>query len=207
MIETIKEKFLERKIEYLVIGGLIVILVGMLILGKSSTATNDKKDVFENTTTTVKQVSKKSSATIYVDVQGEVNKPGFYRLKTNARVFDLLQLAGGLTKDADRKNVNQAKKLSDQEQVYIPKIGEIKDNPVSTSTNENQEQTGSEEKININKASVDDFQKLNGIGAKKAEQIVKFRNENGDFQKVEDLTKVTGIGDKTLKSLQDQITV
>lgn len=216
MLENIKQKILEYKIQS------VTILIVLLLSGAFWLMNNNKQpqttSVFKHPTSeTSKQVQSsktsetKGTAGIYVDVQGEINRPGFYRLKRDARVFDLLQLAGGLKETADHKQVNQAQKLTDQEQVYIPKKGENvnNDNLIETQNNDGEkgEKADVPATININTASVDELQNLTGVGPKKAEQIVQFREENGDFGKVEDLTKVSGIGEKTLETLKDQITV
>lgn len=62
-------------------------------------------------------------------------------------------------------------------------------------------------KVNINTAKVDDFKDVTGIGPKKAAKIIAFREKNGNFKELHDLTKVSGIGEKSLDSLKDQLTV
>ncbi|GKQ42814.1 competence protein ComEA [Companilactobacillus sp. RD055328] len=208
MIENIKQQILDYKKE-IIIGSFAALLIIIFVI-LNNKPTPVRSNVFTDNAKSKKVFKKanvvKSSKYIYVDIQGEVNRPGFYRIKATARVFDLLQLAGGLKDTADRKNVNQAKKITDQEQVYIPKIGEITDPPL---IKENMDQDSDEktEQVNINAATVDELQNLPGVGPKKAEKIVQYREENGGFEKPDDLTKVSGFGEKTLETLKDQITI
>ena len=90
----------------------------------------------------------------------------------------------------------------------MPKVGE--EIPTITETPQQGTSTaasGTTQKININTADATELQQLSGIGEKKAADIIKYREENGSFQAVEDLTKVSGIGEKTLENLKDSITI
>jgi len=111
-------------------------------------------------------------------------------------------MAGGLQQNADTKQINQAQRVTDQMQVYIPYRGEAA--PTAT-TNKGSGEKG--KVVNINTAKVDDFKDVSGIGPKKAAKIVAFREKNGNFKDLHDLTKVSGIGEKSLNSLKDQLTV
>ncbi|MCV3763865.1 helix-hairpin-helix domain-containing protein [Companilactobacillus farciminis] len=139
---------------------------------------------------------------IAIDVQGAVKKPGVYQLKEGSLVQSAIQMAGGLLDNADTKQINQAKRVSDQMQVYVPVVGANTSSSPSSSAAK-----GKGEKVNINNASVDDFKNVTGIGPKKAEKIIAFREKNGNFKELHDLTKVSGIGEKSLDSLKDQLTV
>jgi len=141
---------------------------------------------------------------IVVDVKGAVKNPGVYRMNIGERVVDVLEKAGGLTAQADKKQVNLAKKLADEMVIYIPKVGETLPenmNPVTA----NGDAGGG--KININTATEQELQQISGIGPSKAKAIIEYREKNGSFQTIEDLDKVSGIGEKTLEHMKDQITV
>lgn len=152
---------------------------------------------------------------LMVDVKGAVKKPGVYEVKPGMRVVDGIELAGGLTESADRKNINMALQLSDQQVVYIPIKGEIKDfdpkHLMGTAGNAGNESLASSssagELININTADKNALLTLNGIGDKKADQIISYREEQGGFKTIDDLKQVQGIGDKIFAGLKDSITV
>ena len=194
-MKKLMEYFKENK--KIVMGLLILVVVAV---GYFDNAKSDSK-IQNNIPGKNVSTKNRQSHYIFVDIQGSVNKPGFYRLKKDSRLFDLLQISGGMKENADLKSVNQAEKLHDQQQIYIYSVDEA---PSSENSNQKSSSEGS---LNINVATVEDFQKLSGIGPKKAEKIIDFRNQNGSFSSIKNLTKVSGIGEKTLESLQDQITV
>ena len=143
---------------------------------------------------------------IIVDVKGAVKKPGIYKLSSKNRVSDAVASAGGFTEEAERKGINLAKKLQDEAEVYVPVRGEAETNHL-LETKDNTSKTVEKTKININTADLTELQQLSGVGAKKAQDILDFRSENGSFQSVEELTKVSGFGPKTLEKLKEAITV
>src|SRR5690625_5978989 len=130
-----------------------------------------------------------------VDIKGEVNNPGVYEVKSDYRVIDVIQIAGGLTQVADESKINLAQKVTDEMVIVVPKEGEDEANITVNFSNEQEDG-----KINLNQASVEEIITLNGIGPKKAQAIVDYREENGPFQQVEDLLQVNGIGEKDRKS-------
>lgn len=132
---------------------------------------------------------------IYVDVKGEVNNPGVYRLAESSRAFQAIELAGGLTSDAYTKDVNLAHILEDEEIIYIPYEGEEASDEIASS------------KININKATVEELELLNGIGNVTAQNIVAYREENGPFTSIEDIKNVTNIKDAVYEKIKNYITV
>ncbi|WP_125590660.1 helix-hairpin-helix domain-containing protein [Companilactobacillus jidongensis] len=140
---------------------------------------------------------------VVVDIQGAVKAPGVYRLKANAIVQEAIGRAGGFVEGADTKMINQAQRVTDSMQIIVPKVGETSNTSVASNATNNSDK----QPININTATVEDFQKVSGVGPKKAEKIIDYRTQNGNFSKLEDLTKVSGIGDKTLESLRNQLTV
>ncbi len=143
---------------------------------------------------------------IIVDVKGAVKKPGIYKLSPKKRVSDAVASAGGFTKEAERKGINLAKKLQDEAEIYVPLRGEVDTNHL-LETKDNNSATAEKTKININTADLTELQQLSGVGAKKAQDILDYRSENGSFQSVEELTKVSGFGPKTLEKLKGTITV
>ena len=148
---------------------------------------------------------------IFIDVKGAVRKPGVYELPSSSRVFEAIEKAGGMNDQADGNRVNLARKLTDGMVVYVPKLGEkIDENALmdESGANANASQRPQEkEKININTATKEELQNLTGIGPAKAEAIIAHREENGPFQKEEDLLEVTGIGEKTFEKIKNEISV
>ncbi|MGQ7412957.1 helix-hairpin-helix domain-containing protein [Streptococcus suis] len=145
---------------------------------------------------------------LVVDVKGAVVKPGLYTLEAEARVNDAVEAAGGLTSQADPKSVNLAQKLSDEAVVYVASKDENISVVASTTTSSAMSQ---EEKntnlVNLNTATETDLQTISGIGAKRAADIIAYREANGGFKSVDDLNNVSGIGDKTMESIRPYVTV
>lgn len=162
---------------------------------------------------------------VVCDISGAVKHQGVYRLKNGARLEDLIEKAGGLTKDAQLKAINRSQLLKDQDKIYIPGKGDKTEAAqtansaaasapaASTSTSASSSAASassgpaSGDLINLNTATAADLQKLNGIGEKKAEQIIGYRQEKGSFKSIDELKEVSGIGDKTFAAIKDQLTI
>ncbi len=147
---------------------------------------------------------------ITVDVKGAVQKPGVYELVSPARAQTAIQKAGGLTSEADPNGLNLAQLLKDEAIVYVPRQGEApavaatgSAGPVG-SLGASSADSG---KIKLNQASAEDLQKIPGIGKKRAEDILAFRNQNGGFKSIDDLKQVSGIGEKTLEKIKDHVQI
>ncbi|HFI0067795.1 TPA: helix-hairpin-helix domain-containing protein [Streptococcus suis] len=147
------------------------------------------------------------SSQLVVDVKGAVAKPGLYTLVAGARVNDAVEAAGGLISQADPKSVNLAQKLSDEAVVYVASKDENISVVTSTTASSAMSQEGNESKVNLNTATEADLQTISGIGAKRAADIVAYREANGGFKSVDDLNNVSGIGDKTMESIRPYVTV
>lgn len=144
---------------------------------------------------------------IYVDIKGAVKVLGIYQLKNQQRIWDALALAGGVSEEADTAQVNYAQKVKDQMIIYVPKKGESVAQSLETLQESAPAQQNQEEKINLNTATEAELQTISGIGAKKAQEIIRFRDEQGPFKTVEELKNVPGIGEKTVERLKDMLTV
>ncbi|AGT32855.1 hypothetical protein M493_13055 [Geobacillus genomosp. 3] len=144
-------------------------------------------------------------STAIVDIKGEVEKPGVYEVAADARVRDVVALAGGLTAEADDTRVNLAAKVRDEMMIYVPKKGEAA--PALEAADAASKTEGDSPQVAINTATAEEIMQLPGIGRAKAEAIVAYREEHGPFQRVEDLLKVTGIGEKTLQKLKPYLLV
>ena len=164
------------------------------------------------------------STTIFVHVVGAVATPGLYELPAGSRLASAVQAAGGFTKKASQESVNLARTLEDGEQVNVPTKAEAKaaqqGNSTAASTASAASGSGTAASaassqgsssgaglVNINTASSEELQTLSGIGEKTAQKIIEDREANGAFESVDDLTRVSGIGDKKLEAIRNSITV
>ncbi|HFI0646174.1 TPA: helix-hairpin-helix domain-containing protein [Streptococcus suis] len=159
----------------------------------------------------VEEVSTEESeelSQLTVDVKGAVEKPGLYTLEEGSRVNDAVEAAGGLTSQADPKSVNLAQKLSDEAVVYVASKDEhisVVTSTTASSAMSSEEKSTSQ--VNLNTATEADLQTISGIGAKRAADIIAYREANGGFKSVDDLNNVSGIGDKTMESIRPYVTV
>ena len=138
---------------------------------------------------------------IIVHVVGGVHKPGVYTLSPGSRVFEAIQMAGGSLHEDLLEGTNLAQPLYDGQQVIVPREkGE-------TESIETASQDVKNVLLNINRATRDELENLPGIGPVKAADIIDFREKNGPFHNVQDLTRVRGIGTKTLENIESYITI
>ena len=134
---------------------------------------------------------------IMVHVSGEVFRPGLVTLAYGDRVIDAVNLSGGLKNDADLDRINLAKKIQDEEKIYIPRIGE-ENIQIGDSI------SGVDGKININSCNKSDIETLPGIGDITSDKILEYR-ENNSFKRIEDIMNVSGIGEKKFESIKELI--
>ena len=220
MIEDLIEKAKQYKIA-LGLGLLGAIVAGFILLQGRDQGGTDVQQLTEQTSSSSSYKDEKSNKSneisqadtedqlVTVDVKGAVKKPGVYQLQSNSRVHDALEKAGGLTDEADLKSVNQAQKLSDEAVVYVAKVGEnavdvTTSAPASATSGTGQAKSAL---VNLNTATEADFQTISGIGQKRAQDIIAYREANGRFKSVDDLKNVSGIGAKTLEKLKEYVTV
>ena len=140
----------------------------------------------------VPQEEQEPAETVYVYVCGAVNAPGVYELKKDARVFEAITLAGGMTAEAAPEAVSQARTVADGEQIYVPTVREVQmqGSGVEDIVTGNADVSG---KVNINTAGKDELMTLTGIGEAKAQSILDYREEHGKFGSIEDLMLIEGI--------------
>lgn len=143
-----------------------------------------------------------SKETIKVHIYGAVKNPGLIELIEGSRINDAIEIAGGLTEEADISKINLAYILSDGEKIYIASI-----NDKDIQNIEENVQNSQTQKININTAGILDLTSLDGIGESLAKSIVEYRNKNGKFLKLEDIKNVSGIGDSKFEKIKDSICV
>lgn len=194
---------------------LIIFLVGRKEMPDNTASTVKLETIQESQETKASAIESASAQEeanrkIIVDIKGAVKQEGVYRLNKESRVTDLIKKAGGLTEFADRRAVNLAQELSDGSVVYIAKIGENRSVIPKEESSGNFSTIDNEivdSKININVAKLEDLTKIPGIGEKRAKEIIDVRESQGGFKKLEDLLKISGIGKKTLEKLKDDISI
>lgn len=158
---------------------------------------------------------KEASPQMMVHVDGAVKSPGLYALQmANPRVNDAIQIAGGLTEDANSQGINLASPIEDGQKIYIPRKGEEAPPEISqpgqnkaTSNKQTDKKSDKKTVVDINRATVEEFTQLKGVGEGLAKRIVADRQKNGPFKTTEDLMRVSGIGQKKFDQLKDNIRV
>lgn len=208
---------------------ILILLVGGTTLTIFMLQSNkkDKSDIVVSTSTnTLKKKPKKENIENYkVDIKGEILTPGIYTLKSNSRVIDVIEMSGGLTENADTSVINLSKKITDEMVIIIYSKSEVKD----FEKTKEKEKTVQEKcikkdenslkndacitdsvktsgKVSINSATKEELMTLTGIGEAKAEDIIKYREENGPFKTIEDIKNVSGIGDSLFAKIKENIT-
>ncbi len=169
-----------------------------------SSATNQGADSLESSATNQEE-SISTQEMIYVQVSGAVVSPGVYQMPEGSRVFEAVELAGGMTEEADINAVNQAQALSDGQMIYIYGIGEPRDlGDVMSGQTGNEQQDG---RVNLNTATAEELMTLPGIGQSKADMIISYREEYGAYECVEDIMNIQGIKEGVFSKIKDQIKV
>ncbi len=154
----------------------------------------------------VPQEEQEPAETVYVYVCGAVNAPGVYELKKDARVFEAITLAGGMTAEAAPEAVSQARTVADGEQIYVPTVREVQmqGSGVEDIVTGNADVSG---KVNINTAGKEELMTLTGIGEAKAQSILDYREEHGQFGSIEDLMLIEGIKEGVFNKIKEDITI
>ena len=147
---------------------------------------------------------------IQVHVAGAVVRPGVYDVSEGSRVLDVVEAAGGFVAEADKNALNLAARVEDGERLDIPYVAgyEPDDEEGFVVVSEGTPSSlAGVDLVNINTATLDELDKLPGIGPTTAQKIIDYRNENGSFVQIEDIVNVSGIGSATYENIKDLITV
>ena len=209
--------------KWFILGGTLILIVVALLFFKgnkkessdvllqsaigqvTSTQVSSSSDSSSTTTTSVKD-----NGYLMVDVKGAVKSAGVYELPVGSRVTDAIKKAGGFREDADQKSINLAQKLTDESVVYVATPGEVETtlatSAATTSTSGTSTQSSSST-INLNKATLADLQTITGIGAKRAQDILDYRESKGGFSSIDELKNISGIGEKTFEKIKDAVSV
>lgn len=149
-----------------------------------------------------------ASRIVYVDICGAVENPGVYALREDARVFEAVEAAGGLSEDASSESVNQAEKVTDGQKIYImnqTEWNEAKEKGTAAAVSDSGTASGG--KVNINTASESELCTLPGIGATRAAAIIAYRESCGGFSSIEEIQCVSGIKSGTYEKICEFIIV
>lgn len=204
----------KQKIILIIIVGFMIIFIGYYIMNKVSesnyieldTSSEEETNYIENDN---KELEEESNQ-IVVHITGEVENEGIIKIEEGARISDVIENAGGVTKEADLSKINLAYTVQDGQKIYVPSINDKEEiETVTDNAGENviqsNENNVKNERININTANQTELETLNGIGPSTALKIINYRNENGKFEKIEDIKNVPGIGDAKFENIKDNI--
>jgi competence protein ComEA len=210
-------EFLTQKKKIIIIVLAIIILGGYYIYNSSkdyNTIEETQEILVASNTTETKEDEEEDMIAIHIT--GAVKTPGVVKVKEGSRIEDVIEVAGGLTEDADITNVNLAYIVDDGIKIRIPSINdetETEDDYITEDSGEGVVVSGTTESskssslVNINTATQTELETLNGIGPSLASKIIEYRETNGKFKTIEDIKNVTGIGDKKYESIKDFIKV
>lgn len=166
----------------------------------------DNSKTEKNSSDEVEEVVLKKNE-VTVEIKGEVKNPKVYTLEEGAIINDLIDIAGGLTSEANISNINRAKILKNEDLIIIGNINNLEevvginiDSVSSSNVGGNSSGT-----ININTATASELMNIDGVGEKTAQKIIDYREENGPFKTIEDIKNVDRIGEKTFENMKDQI--
>lgn len=139
-------------------------------------------------------------ADIYVYICGAVQNAGVYKVAGGSRLYEVVELAGGFTQDADETCLNLAREVTDGEQLVIRTKQEMEADAEA-------QRAAESGLVNINTASVAELTTISGIGESRAKAIIAYRDANGGFKSIEDIKNVDGIKDGLFSKIKDKITV
>ena len=217
-------KFIKKyKIPLTIITAIIVFILSIFLkyyLVSSSNTIPLEDNSLEKEEIEVSSDSKTSEEPelVGVDIKGAVVNPGVYLVENTKRVIDVINEAGGFTANASTEEINLSKKVFEEMVIIVYTKEEVESNNFTssvtndalTTTNDNSSNSNtspSNTKVNINTANLETLETLTGIGKSKAQSIIDYREQNGNFTSIEDIKKVSGIGDSIYEKIKDHITV
>lgn len=205
-----------------ILGGISVVLGSVIyVLYKNSQSSKEEVvDIFkeENEDKEIEENNKKEETSkVVVDIKGMVTNPGVYEVDSTMRVNDVILLAGGLIEGADTSLINLAKIVTDEMTIIIYSNEEILekyknevcvcDCPDISNDACISDNNEDDELVNINTANIDELMDIKGIGRSKAKAIIEYRDKNGNFNSIDDIKNVDGIGDSLFEKIKMYIKV
>ena len=210
----VRRLLMEYKKILSIIGGVLAVIV-IIFVGRGMMASPTKEKVMVTNavnTTRVEETTTMIPQNCYVDIKGEVLRPGVYEFSCESRIQEVIKKAGGFTEEADETKINLAQKITDQMQMIVPNLhskqegGVTEGNSEKGNTSNTTPSNSKQGTVNINTATLEELQTIKGIGKKKAEAILQYRKEHGAFRTKEELLQVKGIGKKALEAIESQVT-
>jgi competence protein ComEA len=160
----------------------------------------DKAQVHQTTQTTqnyIMETQTSQTEKVYVYVCGCVNAPGVYAAGTSSRVYELIEMAGGFSEEADGSALNLADTVKDGQKILVPSLNSSDEQSLSAGSG----------LVNLNTADKQQLMTLPGIGESKADSIIAYRNNNGAFNNIEEIKNISGIKDAAYEKIKDLICV
>ncbi len=218
-MQKIKDYIYYNRKEIIVVSIILIFLISYIFL------TSNEKQNFMEEEKIIKDEPKEEKSIvneIVIDIKGEIKSPGTYKLLESERVIDAINKAGGLKNNADTTNINLSEKVYDEMVIYIPTKEETNNNELKTTynnivnsnkkdnnknNNKNSNKQISDGKISINNADINELMTIKGIGETKAQRIIEYRNNNGRFNSIEEITNISGIGKTTFEKIKNYIKI
>lgn len=222
---------LKKYYKYVLVLGIgILSFIGMYFYSYKNEEVITKKEEKKVAIKKVVDNGTEKKNTLFVDVKGAVNTPGVYEIEEGKRIIDAINLAGGLSSNANTINLNLSKKVTDEMYIIVYTKNEIynykknNNSNITCASNEcdcpdsNNDACISKEssknssvkvngKVSINTGSKEQLMSLTGVGEAKANAIISYRENNGGFKSLEDIKNVSGIGDALYEKIKDNITL
>lgn len=226
-----------KKHKYIITFIIILLIIILCFIRKNKLKENNKEytilenvNVIEKTEEEKEIIEEVKKTKITVDIKGQVNNPGVYELIEGSRIIDLINIAGGLTKDANTSLINLSKKLEDSMVIIIYSNYEVENSNVKeietvfkiiekecncpviendgciNTEIEKEDKENINELININTATLEELMTLPGVGESKAKSIIEYREKN-KFKTIEEIQNVSGIGELAFEKIKAYITI
>lgn len=174
--------------------------------GKEELIKNDETEMYEEVES-VDDSSEEKKNQIVVEIKGAIKNPNVYWIDEESIVEDLINKAGGLNENADINSINRAEKLKNHQLIIIPDNSNHENTNVNVNILRSNKDNLSSNLININTADEKELDSLPGVGPSKAKDIIRYREEKGEFKSIEDIKNVKGIGESSFEKIKDKITV
>ena len=163
-----------------------------------------ENNIAESSNLNLEEKINEKESLIVVEIKGEVVNPDVYTLNEGSIVKDFIDMAGGLTTEADISNINRAKEIKNHELIIIRNIND-KTNEDDVIEDSISEEVIDDTLISINNSDIEQLKEIPGIGEVKAKAIISYRESNGEFRAIDELKNVDGIGEKTFEKIKDNI--